>query len=209
MQVKIIPSIIAKSQNELEKRINKVKNHVQGLQLDVMDGKFMRNSSLNFEFKLPKTKCKYEAHLMIKKPKEWIETNSKKVNTIIFHIETCKDNKEIRNLIKLIKSKKRKVGIALNPRTKIERIKPFLNNLDMVLIMTVNPGFYGSKFLPSTLNKVKQLRKLKSKLNIEVDGGITPKTISQASEAGANQFISGSYIQKSKNVKKAIENLKN
>ena len=208
MKKYIIPSIIAKNQKELVKIINKVKNHSSLLQLDVMDGRFVKNQSINFEFKLPKTKCKYEAHLMVKNPHPWIEKYAKNVNMILFHIEPIRDKKEIKEIIKQIKKKKKKVGIAINPKTRIKTIKPYLKDVDQVLIMTVNPGKYGAKFLPATLKKVRELRKLKPNLQIEVDGSINDKTIKAASEAGANKFISGSYLQKSRNIKKAIGVLK-
>jgi len=172
-----------------------------------MDGKFVKNKSLMFNFKLPKRGLNYEAHLMVKNPRNWIKNNHKKVDTIIFHIETCKNENGVKELIKLVKLKRKKFGIAINPRTKVEKIKAFLVSINMVLVMTVNPGKYGAKFLPYTLKKIKELRKLKPRLNIEVDGGINDKTISLAKKSGANSFVVGSYLQKSKDVKKAIEKL--
>lgn len=201
----IIPSVIAKSQKEFEKIIKKVSSHVKWLQLDVMDGKFVRNFSISFDFKLPKTKCRYEAHLMVKNPEEWIEEHAKKVDVVIFHIKSTKNPARV---IELIMKKRKKVGIALNPKIKIGEIKQYLNKVDMILFMTVYPGGYGAKFLPKMLGKVRELRKLKPRLQIEVDGGINIKTIKLASEAGANRFVVGSYLQKSRNVKKAIQALK-
>ena len=108
----------------------------------------------------------------------------------------------------LIKSKKRKVGIALNPKTLVKKVVSYLNSVDMILVMTVNPGKYGSKFLPSMLKKVEELRRLKPSLNLEVDGGISDKTINFTIKARANSFVVGSYLQKSKNVKKDSERLR-
>lgn len=204
MKNRIIPAIIATSQEEMEKRINKVKDYLSILQLDIMDGKFVPTTSLNFDFKLPKTNCKYEAHLMINNPEEWIEKNHKIADIILVHIESCKEPEKI---IELVTSKGKKIGFVLNPGTPAEKIKPYLSKLNEVLIMTVNPGYYGSPFLPETLERVKELRKLKPDLNIEVDGGIDSNTIKQAYKAGANLFVSGSYLQKSQDVKKAIEDL--
>ena len=198
----VIPSIIAKNQNELNNRISKVESSTY--QLDIMDGKFVKNKSLMFDFSIQNDK-KYEAHLMILNPKLWIEKNHGKVDTIIFHLESTKNPEEI---ISLIKSKKKKVGIAVNPGTSIEKIDSFLNKINTVLIMTVNPGRYGSKFLPKMLDKVKFLKKLKPKLNIEVDGGIDNKTIHKAFKSGANSFIVGSYLQKSENPKESIKELR-
>jgi len=122
MKKQIVPSLIAKTQKELDKRFNKVKKHFKTFHLDIMDGKFVRNKSLLFNFSLPKKGLKYEAHLMMKNPKKWIKENYKKSNLIIFHIKSCKNDKEIKELIKLIKSKRRKVGISLNPETLYHQI---------------------------------------------------------------------------------------
>jgi len=205
---KVIPSLIAKSQKELEKRFDRIKNYSKIFHLDIMDGKFVKNKSLFFDFILPKKRFKYEAHLMIKKPEKWIKKNWKKSNLIIFHIESLKNEAEVKNLIKLIKSKRKKVGICINPKTKIKKIINYLNLIDRISVMTVNPGRYGGKFLPDTLKKVKDIRKLKPKLDIEIDGSVNLKTINRASDSGANSFVVGSFLQKSKNPKKAIEDLK-
>ena len=204
----IIPSLIAKSQKELEKRFDRVKNCSKVFHLDIMDGKFVKNKSLSFDFKLPKKQFKYEAHLMIKKPEKWIKKNWKKSNLIIFHVESLKNEAEVKNLIKLIKSKRKKVGISINPKTKIKKIINYLNLIDRVLVMTVVPGRYGAKFLPDVLKKVKEIKKLKPKLNVEIDGSVNLKTINRASNSGANLFVVGSFLQESKNPKKAIGNLK-
>ena len=202
---KIIPSVIANSQKELESRIKKFSSKIY--HLDIMDGRFVKNKSLWFNFKPPKGK-NYQAHLMIKNPQAWIKKHWKKVSTIIFYLEACKNKNEINKIISLIKSKKRKAGIAINPRTSADKIKDYLNSLNMVLIMTVNPGRYGSKFLPNTLKKLKQLKKLKARLNVGIDGSINPKTINSASKAGASFFVVGSYIQKSENPQKALKKLR-
>ena len=204
MKTKVIASIIAKNQKELNERLKKTAP-VRNFQLDVMDGKFVKNKSLMFDFKLPKVKGNYEAHLMIKNPELWIKKNAIKVNTIIFHYEAVKD---VGKTIKLIKSKKKRVGIAINPNTSIEKIKPYLDQVYLILIMTVHPGKYGAKFVLSTLKKIKQLRKMKRKLNIEVDGSINDKTVIRVIKAGANMFVSGSYLQKSKNIKDSVAKLK-
>ena len=204
MKNKIIPAIIATSQEELDKRINKVKDHLSTLQLDVMDGKFVPTHSIDFDFKLPETNCKYEAHLMVHNPKEWVEKNWKIADIILIHFESCKEPQRI---IELIKNKGKKTGLVINPKTSVEKIEPYLDKVDQILVMTVDPGYYGSSFLPETLDKVKELRKLKPNLDIEVDGGIDSKTIKQAYQAGANLFISGSYLQKSEDVKAAIKAL--
>lgn len=201
----IIPAIIANNQEELEQRIYKVSDYVEIIQLDFMDGNFVPNNSIDFDFKLPKTICKFEAHLMIKDPNIWIEKNYMKVETILVHIESIKNPFEI---IKMVKEKAKNIGFVLNPETNINKIVRYIDKIDQILIMTVNPGFYGSPFLPKTLEKIKKIRAIKPDLNIEVDGGITDKTINLVNEAGANFFVSGSYVIKSSNIKKSIDSLK-
>ena len=205
LEKKIIPAIIAKNQEELETRITKVADFVDIIQLDFMDGKFVPNSSINFNFKLPETKCKFESHLMINDPEKWIEKYALKVDTILVHFESINDPMSV---INQVKNKNKKVGFVLNPETPISKIENYLDHLDQVLIMTVNPGFYGSPFLPEMINKISSLRKLKPELDIEVDGGVVPETIGLVDNAGANMFVSGSYIVKSKNVRECINNLK-
>ena len=202
---KIIPAIIAKTQDELDVLLSKVINIVEIAQLDIMDEKFVPNTSLFFDFKLPETSCTFEAHLMIEKPEVWIENNWQKVDTILVHYESCNNPKSI---ISDVKSKGKIIGFVLNPETSIEKLSSFIDDIDQVLIMTVNPGFYGSPFLPEMLDKIRELRNLKPDLNIEVDGGITDKTIDLVDKAGANMFVSGSYIMKSKNVEDSINKLK-
>jgi len=205
MNKKIVPAIIAKNQNELNEKLLKVKKYVDLVQLDVMDNKFVPNTSLFFDFSLPKSKKKFEAHLMVQDPEDWIERYGNKVDTILVHYESCDNPIKI---IEQVKTFGEKIGFVLNPETPISKITDFLKDIDQVLIMTVNPGFYGSPFLPEMLEKISELRKLKPKLDIEVDGGITDKTISLVDKAGANIFVSGSYIVKSEHVEEAINTLK-
>jgi len=204
MNKHIIPAIIATNQSEFDQRILKVKDFVDIIQIDVMDERFVPSSSNNFNFILPKTSCSYEAHLMVANPKRWMEQNHEKVDTLLAHIESV-DNPQ--DFIDTGKKYSKRVGFVLNPETKLDAIKQYLSQLDQVLIMTVNPGFYGSPFLPEMIDKIKVLRKMAPSLDIEVDGGITDKTISLVDEAGANMFVSGSYIVKSDNVQSAVNTL--
>lgn len=202
--VYIIPAIISTSQQELDEKINKVKHYVDVIQIDVMDGQFVENTSNDFDFSLPKSSCCFEAHLMINDPLSWIQKHGDKVDTILVHVESVHNFPQI---INAIKKKNKRVGFVFNPETSLDVVKDYITDIDEILIMTVNPGFYGSPFLPLALEKVKQLRQQYPLLDIEVDGGITDQTIQQAFAAGANMFVSGSFIVKSDNVKKAIETL--
>ncbi len=142
---------------------------------------------------------------MIEKPEKWIENNWQKVDTILVHYESCTDPKGI---ISNVKNKGKKIGFVLNPETPIEKLTSFIDDIDQVLIMIVNPGFYGSPFLPEMLDKIKELRNLKPDLDVEVDGGVTDKTIALVDKAGANLFVSDSHIMKAENVKDSINKLK-
>lgn len=205
MVSKIIPSIIAKNQKEFDERYSKVEGLSNVLHLDVMDGKFVKNKSLIFDLELPRKK--YQVHLMVKDLEEFIKIVYGKADTIIFHVESLKNGKDVEKIIRLIRSKKKKVGIAINPKTNIKKIEPYFNKIDLVLIMTVNPGKYGSKFLPKSLKKISQIKKLNSRLKIGLDGGINPKTISNIKKYPVDFVIVGSYFQKSKDVKKALKDL--
>lgn len=201
----IIPAIISKTQNELDELLSKVEDYSELVQLDIMDENFVPSSSLDFDFDVSGTNLSFEAHLMISDPMEWIEKNWWKVDTIIVHFETVDKPEDI---MRFVKNKGKKIGLAINPQTAIDSVKAYLDGIDQLLIMTVNPGFYGSKFLPDTISKIREARKIKPNLDIEVDGGVEPDTIKLINDAGANMFVSGSYILKSNDVKESIDILK-
>jgi len=206
MKKVIIPAVIAETQPELDGIFAKIKDSAHLLQLDIMDNKFVPNTSLDFDFQLPEGKYQFEAHLMIENPEKWVADHWSKVDTIIAHFEAVKNPEK---MIEAVKKKHRKMALALNPETDIVQIRDYLNQIDQVLIMTVNPGFYGSPFLPETMPKIRKLRDLKPDLDIEVDGGINPDTIEEVNRAGANMFVSGSYLIKSENIRERIEILEN
>jgi len=203
MKQKILPSIMAKNQKDLNSNFKKLKGIVKHLHLDIVDGKFAPNKVMTFPFKLSKN-FQYSAHLMIKNPEKWIEKNLKRIDLLIPHFEELKN---LEKYIGWIKSKKKKAAVAILPETKINMIKPYLKELDYVLVLTVHPGFYGSKFLKSELKKVTQIKNINPKIKVIVDGGMQPTTIGQAAKAGADFFVSGSYTTKSDNPKLAIRSL--
>lgn len=202
----IIPAIIAKTQKELDERLLKVKDYVNTVQLDVMDDIFVPNTSLFFDFDLKGIDLSYEAHLMVQKPEEWIKNYADKVDTILVHYESSYDAKQV---IQTVKDLGKRIGFVLNPETPASKLDPVIEKIDQVLVMTVNPGFYGSPFLAEMTEKIQTLRLKNPDLDIEVDGGITDKTIRKVYEAGANLFVSGSYIVKSDDVQRAIDSLEN
>ncbi len=199
MKKTIIPAIIAKNQKEFDERISRVLWYAHTIQLDVMDGTFVKNKSLMFDFKLPEKKITYEAHLMMQNPLPWIKKNHKKFDTIIVHAES----NEVEKTIIFLKKLKKKIGIALSPDTFLSRLQFLpMKSIDMILIMTVEPGKYGSAFLPEVIPKICDARNIFKKKDIEADGGIDEKTISLVNHAGANRFVVGSFLQKSKDVKR-------
>lgn len=202
---KIVASIIANSQKELEERVNNVKDNVDKIQLDIMDGKFVPEKSLFFNFVLPKIKIEYEAHLMVSEPEEWIQEIGERVETIIFHYESTKN---VEKVINLIRKKGKKIGIAISPKTKIFEIQKFIHAVDQILVFTADKmGAYGAKFSRNSLEKIDILAKTNNVL-IEVDGGIKFDNISEVSKKGANLFVCGSILQRSENADETVEKLR-
>ncbi|NQV08752.1 ribulose-phosphate 3-epimerase [Candidatus Woesearchaeota archaeon] len=206
MKVKIAPSILSADFSNLQKDVDKVKN-ADYLHIDVMDGHFVPNITIGpVVIENIKTKLVRDVHLMIMDPEKYAKGFAKAgADIITFHAETTKN---IKKTVKTIKKLKVKVGVAINPNKSLSLIKPIINDVDMVLLMTVFPGFGDQSFISSVLKKVKQLRKLKPKLDIQVDGGIDDKTIKQAVKTGANVIVAGSFIFGSKNPKKTVELLR-
>ena len=207
METFVVPAIIAKTQSELDGMLDQVREKVKRVQLDVMDGKFVPTTSLNFNFKLP-AGFEYEAHLMVTKPLEWVRKHANKVNIVIMHVETLKD---VEATVEYVKKIGIKLNLALTLETKLETVIPHLGKIDGVLVMTVEPGSYCIKkdFRPEPLEKVKKLREIDKVLPIEVDGCMNPENARLARGSGANIFASGSYIFKSDNIDEAINELQN
>lgn len=206
--IKISPSILA-SKDRIEST-NKLNNsNADYLHIDAMDGSFVNN----YQFPLEEinkiesiTKKPLDIHLMVENPEIYInELKNKKIEFITFHIEI---NKNINNLISLIKSLNYKVGISIKPNTKVETLIPYLNNIDLVLIMSVEPGQGGQVFIPSSLDKAKQVRNLKKDIIIEIDGGIKDNNINEVKKY-VDIAVVGSYITNSIDYNKAINSLKN
>jgi len=209
LKLKIAPSILSADKNNLQKEVDGITPYADLIHIDVMDGKFVPIVTFQAkEIKKIKTKLEKDVHLMVVNPEKsfiphFIDAGA---DIITIHTEACKD---IPKTIQLIRSKGVKVGLSINPPTPLKKLLPYLNNIDMALIMSVNPGYAGQKFIPEVLSKVRELRKLKPDLDIQIDGGINKDTIKQAADAGANIFVAGSSIFKQKDRKKAIQELKN
>ena len=215
-KIKISPSILSADFSQLGKEINNLeKGGADLIHVDVMDGHFVPNLTIGppvIKALRKYTKLPFDVHLMIKPVHKYIKDFANAGSDIItIHPEATKDLKES---IMHIKELNKKVGVSLNPNTKIDVIKSHLSNIDLVLIMSVFPGFGGQKFIPETIKKIKDLKEIKDKNNyifdIEVDGGVNFLNSKDIINAGANILVSGTTIFKENNgdIKKNIETLK-
>ena len=214
--IQISPSILSADFSKLGVEIqNLEKAKADLIHIDVMDGHFVPNITIGPEVisKLRKyTSLPFDVHLMISPVDKFIKNFADSGADIITIHPEATDNLE--NSIKKIKTLKKKAGVSLNPETSIEKVLPVLKQIDLVLIMSVNPGFGGQKFIKETLEKVKILRKeidsKKYNTEIEIDGGINFENAKMAKEAGVNILVSGTTIFKENNgdLKKNIQLLK-
>ena len=215
-KIQISPSILSADFSQLGKEIKKLEDGGADLiHVDVMDGHFVPNLTIGppvIKALRNYTKLPFDVHLMISPVHRYIKNFAEAGSDIItIHPEATENLNES---ISLIKRLNKKVGISLNPDTKISVIEPELKNIDLVLVMSVFPGFGGQKFIPETIKKIKDLKEIKDKNNynfdIEVDGGINFLNSKDVINAGANILVSGTTIFKENNgdIKKNIEKLK-
>lgn len=211
VKIKVLTSLIETDLESIKQKIALVEPYLDLVQIDVMDGIFVPNVTINNpeKFKQLKVSCNLEYHLMIAEPARqingWLQLDSK---NIFFHYEAVKDRAEILPLIKLIQASGKGAGLAINPKTEFLAIEPYLSVVDLVMCLTVEPGFSGQRFDPSVLPKIKAIRQKYPNLPIEVDGGINPETGKLAVEAGATILNANSFIFTSKNIKAAIDSLR-
>lgn len=210
----ISPSILASDFSRLAEEVNSIENAGADLvHIDVMDGMFVPNITLG----APVIKClkgrtslPFDVHLMIEDPIRYIDDfASAGADIITFHIEAAKD---VKATIAKIKASGCKPAIAIKPATPAEVVFPYIEDLYMVLVMTVEPGFGGQSFMPETMPKVKAIREEATKRNIglkiQVDGGIDDKTISEVTKNGADVIVAGSYVFKAQDRSVPIKTLR-
>lgn len=209
MNIHIAPSLLSADFSDLKNEvINIEKAGATHLHLDVMDGAFVPNITFGKDVisAIRKhTKLIFDIHMMVENPERYIKDMvDAGANSITIHAETTK---HLDRAINLIKSYGVKACVALNPATPISVVENVAYLLDMILVMSVNPGFGGQKFIPQALDKIQKLRELYPDIDIEVDGGINDKTAKLAKTAGANVLVAGSYVFGG-DYKQRIESLK-
>jgi ribulose-phosphate 3-epimerase len=209
----IAPSVLAADFSNLQRDIEMInESDADWFHIDIMDGVFVPNIS----FGMPvlrdikkHAKKTLDVHLMIVNPDQYIETfASLGADILTVHYEACT---HMHRTIQAIKATGMKAGIALNPHSSVNQLKDIIKDIDLVCLMSVNPGFGGQSFIENTYNKIKELKELiqssESSCQIEIDGGVTNKNAKKLVEAGANILVAGSYVFKSSNPSKTISKL--
>ena len=215
--VYIAPSILSADFKKLGEEISLVESlGAEYLHFDVMDGHFVPNISFGVPVLASISRCHQminDVHIMISEPKKYIEKFADAgADIITFHYEACEDQDEVQDVIDMIHSFGIKAGMSIKPNTPVEVVQPFLEDLELVLIMSVEPGFGGQSFIPEALDKISYLRKIID-LNgylclVEVDGGINEITAKLCREAGVDILVAGSYLFGNDDIEERMESLR-
>ncbi len=204
MEAEVIPAILVKTRGELLHRIAQVRGLVREIQIDIMDGVFVPNKTIGLEELKGLPEAIYEFHWMVLDPDKWIaEIQGPHMHLV--HVEAINSLDKVEAAVKTSGGR---LGLALNPETPLEKLLPLVPKVERVLVMTVRPGYSGQKYIYEMEHKVRKLRELFPKLDIEVDGGVNGETVSHAYSSGANLLAAASAIFAADDIKGAIEHLK-
>ena len=209
----ISPSILSADFANLEHDIIRAENAgADWLHIDVMDGHFVPNITIGVPVTASIKKVAHiplDVHLMIENPEKYVEPFAKAgADILTFHYEAMKSEEDIFKIISYIKSFGIKAGMSIKPKTPAKNCFKFLNELDMLLVMTVEPGYGGQKFMADCAEKIKLIREKNSEIIIQVDGGINEETSKICKSFGANSLVAGNYIYKSDDINYAVKSLK-
>ena len=190
---RVIPAILTDDPKALETMVCQAEGFTNWVQFDIMDGQFVPSQSINHEHLagLP-MKLGWEVHLMVQHPEEYVKDFQRAgAQKIVFHYEATSSPREV---ISLVRDLGLEVGLAVNPETLVSAVLPFASEVDSVLLLSVHPGFYGSKFIPEVLDKVAEFRSAQPGLEIGIDGGMKENNIARGAQAGVDVIYVGSAI---------------
>ncbi|MHB8105512.1 MAG: ribulose-phosphate 3-epimerase [Dehalococcoidales bacterium] len=191
--IRIVPAILANDALTLNKLVRQAETFADFVQIDIMDGEFVPSCSISFQdIAALKPKFKWETHLMVHKPENYLEGFKQAgAQKIVFHFEAKTEHEKT---ISLIRKLGMRVGLAVNPKTTIKDFLPLVKQVDSVLFLSVEPGFYGAEFIPAVLNKIVTFRETFPEMEIGIDGGIKENNIIEIARTGVNAICVGSAI---------------